>query len=114
MQAIKNSVQLLGHLGKDVEIRTFQSGIKKAQFSMATTERYKDNSGSWQERTQWHNIVAWGKTAELMASSLHKGSKVALSGKLEYRQYTGKDGVQRNVAEINATEFMTLREKKTA
>jgi single-strand DNA-binding protein len=114
MQAIKNSVQLLGHLGKDVEIRTFQSGIKKAQFSMATTERYKDNSGSWQERTQWHNIVAWGKTAELMASSLQKGSRVALSGKLEYRQYTSKDGLQRNVAEINATEFMTLREKKTA
>ena len=105
MQAIKNSVQLLGHLGKDVEIRTFQSGVKKAQFTMATTQRYKDDRGSWQERTQWHNIVAWGKTAELMA---------ALSGKLEYRQYTGKDGVQRQVAEINATEFMTLREKKVA
>ena len=114
MQAIKNSVQLLGHLGKDVEIRTFQSGVKKAQFSIATTERYRDSSGGWQERTQWHNIVAWGKTAELMASSLYKGARVALSGKLEYRQYTDKDGVQRNVAEINATEFMTIREKKTA
>ena len=108
MSILGNSVQLIGHLGKDVEIKTFNSGSKKASFSLATTEYYKNQKGETVKNTQWHNIVAWGNTAEAMQKSLTKGSKVAIHGVLSHRIYEDKAGVKRSLTEINTNEFYKI------
>ena len=96
-----NKAILIGHLGKDPEIRNFESGATLATFSMATTESYKDKTtGEKKEITEWHNIVLWRGLAEIAAKYLHKGDMVYIEGKIRTRSYE-KDGVTKYITEIN-------------
>ncbi len=113
MTSMRNSVQLIGHLGNDVELREFTNDRKMARFSLATNNYYKDKNGEKVKQTQWHNIVAWGKTAELMEQILKKGHEIALHGRLTYRSYEAKDGIKKYVTEIVVEEFIKLT-KSTA
>ena len=92
MNALKNRVQLIGNLGNDPEIVNLDGGSKLAKFSIATSESYKNAQGEKVEETQWHNIVAWGKTAEIVENYLAKGKQVAVDGKLVHRSYETKEG----------------------
>ena len=103
-----NKVTLIGNLGKDPELRYTSSGVAVATFSMATSESWKDPEGNAQERTQWHNIVAWRKLAEIVGEYLKKGSKIYLEGRLQYRNYDDKNGVKRYVTEIVMDEMVML------
>jgi single-strand DNA-binding protein len=97
-----NKVILLGRLGKDPELRSTQSGQRVATFSLATTERSKDKGGNSTEKTEWHNIVVWGKTAELAAKYLQKGRQVYLEGRIQTRKWQDKEGKDRYSTEIVA------------
>ena len=108
MKTLRNHVQLIGNLGKDVECVTFENDRKKASVSLATNEFYKDKKGELVQETQWHNLVAWGKTADLMASALKKGHEVAVAGKLAYRNYEDKDGNKRFISEVVVREFLRI------
>ncbi len=114
MSTLNNSVQLIGHLGKDVEIRTFDNGNVLGNVSLATNDRYKKKSGELVENTIWHRLVVRGKLAETMDSITRKGSQVAVKGSLVYRDYEDKAGVKKYVTEINVTEFVLLGKKATA
>ncbi len=102
MKKLRNNVRLIGRLGKDPEIRNLPSGKKVANFSLATSENYYNSNGDRVEETQWHNIVAWGKLAEIAGDYLQKGNEVALEGKLIHRKYEGSDGQMRYITEITA------------
>ena len=106
--SLKNSVQLIGNMRKDVVLTTFDNGNKKAALVLATNDYYTNNKGEKVKQTEWHNLIAWGKTAELMAESLNKGSEVAIQGKLTNRSYTDKDGITRYVTEIVVNEFFKI------
>lgn len=95
-----NKVILLGNLGKDPEIRVTESGRKVANFSLATTESYKDKNGERVDNTEWHNIVFWGPIAEVIEKYLRKGSQVYIEGKLRTRSYEDKEGVKKYVTEV--------------
>lgn len=109
-----NTVILVGNLGRTPEVKHTQASVPVATFSLATSESWKDKAtGDWQEKTQWHKIVCWDKIAE-QAGKLLKGSQVYVSGTLEYRKYTGKDGVEKEVAEIRAQRILGLGKKEAA
>ena len=108
MNAIKNKVQLIGNLGQDPEIVTLENGNKLAKFSIATNESYKNKEGEKVTETQWHNVVAWGKTAEIVENYLAKGKEVAVEGKLMHRTYETKDGEKRYVTEVRCNELLIL------
>ncbi|WP_047246600.1 single-stranded DNA-binding protein [Maribacter thermophilus] len=108
MNALKNKVQLIGNLGQDPEIITMENGTKLAKFSLATTESYKNAKGEKVDDTQWHNIVAWGKTAEIVETYLLKGKQVAVEGKLTHRSYETKEGEKRYITEIRCNELLML------
>ena len=108
MNALKNKVQLIGNLGNDPEIIAMENGSKLAKFSMATNESYKNANGERVTETQWHNIVAWGKTAEIAENYLVKGKEIAIEGKLTSRSYETKDGDKRYITEIRCTELLML------
>ena len=112
MNNLKNSVQLIGNLGKDVDLMTFDSGSSKASFSLATNDYYKNNKGEKMQETQWHNVIAWGKLAENMKSILSKGAQVVIRGKLVSRSYEDKKGEKKYVTEIVANEFVSLESKE--
>ena len=113
MNTLINNVHLIGNLGKNVELKNFDSGTKKASFSLATTESYKNQKGEYVKNTQWHNVIAWGRNAELIAKALEKGSKVAIQGTLNYRTYEAK-GETKYITEILVTDFMKMNaEAKT-
>jgi len=99
---------LIGNLGADVETRYTQNGVAVANFSMATTERWKDSEGNPQEATEWHRIVAFGRLAEICSEYLAKGSKVYIEGRLQTRKWEDKDGVTRYTTEIVAKEMKML------
>ncbi len=111
MNTLKNSVQLIGNLGKDIEYKELASGKKLAKFTLATNDYYKNASGEKVEETQWHNITAWGKIAENMDQILSKGETVALKGKLRYSQSEDKDGNKRYYTEVVANEFFKISKK---
>ena len=111
MTSVRNAVQLIGHLGKDVELLKFDSGKSKSTFSLATNEYYKNNKGEKETETQWHNIVAWGKVAENMDSMLAKGSEVLINGKIVTRNFKDKEGIDRRITEIVAHEFLVFGKK---
>jgi single-strand DNA-binding protein len=111
MNAIKNKVQLIGHLGNAPEIKTVGEGRKLASFSMATSETYKNAKGEKVTDTQWHQVCAWGKLAEIAEKYLFKGTEVAIEGKLVNKQYTDKQGVKRYSTEIQASELLVLTKK---
>ena len=92
MNNLKNSVRLIGNLGGNPEVKELQSGKKIAKLSLATSDKYKDSEGKLVNETQWHNLVAWGKTAEFAERYLEKGQEVAVEGKILNRSYTDKEG----------------------
>lgn len=102
-----NKVMLIGNLGKDPELKHTPSGVAVATFSIATSDTWKDKDGNAQEKTEWHNIVAWRKLAEICGEYLKKGKKVYIEGKLQTRNYE-KDGVKRYVTEIVADQLIML------
>lgn len=108
MNALRNKVQLIGRLGQDPEIRTLESGKKVAHFNLATNESYRNAEGTKIDETTWHSIVAWNGLAELSSKFLGKGREVCIEGRISYRSYTDKNGVQRNVTEIVATDMVML------
>jgi len=114
MYALKNKVQLIGNLGSNPEIRVTESGRKWARFSVATNETYRSAKGEKVTETQWHNLVAWGKVADIAEKYLSKGSEVAIEGKLINRNYVDKDGNKRYVTEVQINEVLMLGDKKSA
>ena len=112
MNALRNKVSLIGRLGAQPELVTFESGRTLARFSIATNESYKDKSGAWQDQTQWHNIIAWGKTANLVGKILSKGQEVIVQGRLVNKSYETKSGEKRYSTEIEMNEFLALGTKK--
>jgi len=108
MNNLKNKVQLIGNLGMNPEIKTLESGNKLVKFSIATNESYKNAKGEKIEDTQWHNLIAWGKTADIVEQYLQKGNEVAIEGKLNNRSYEDKDGNKRYVTEIVVNELLML------
>jgi len=111
MSTIKNHVQLIGNVGQEPTITNLESGKKVARFSVATNENYKDAKGEKQTDTNWHTVVAWGKTAEIVENYVVKGKEVGISGKLKTRTYTTEDGNQRYVTEVVANEILLLGSK---
>ena len=97
MNTLRNKVQLIGNLGNDPEIITLDSGKKLAKFSLATNEHYKDADGQKQTKTDWHNLVAWNKTAEIIENYVTKGKEIAIEGKLTSRSYETKKGDKRYI-----------------
>jgi len=103
-----NKVILIGNLGRDPELRYTQGGQAVANFTVATNERFSSKDGEKQERTEWHRIVAWGRTAELCAQYLSKGRSVYLEGRLQTREWEDKEGQKRRTTEIVATMVQFL------
>ncbi|MEE9440007.1 MAG: single-stranded DNA-binding protein [Saprospiraceae bacterium] len=108
MNTLKNSVQLIGNLGKDIELKEITNGTKVAHLTIATNDYYKNAKGETIQDTQWHNLVAWGKQAENMSKSLTKGSELAIKGKLMHRSYEDKEGVKRYTTEIKVNEWIKI------
>lgn len=108
MNTLKNRVQLIGNLGNDPEIITLDNGRKLAKISLATNESYKNDSGERVINTYWHNLVAWGKTAEIVEKYLEKGKEIAIEGKLTNRSYETKEGEKRYVTEVVVNEILML------
>ncbi|MFK7806181.1 MAG: single-stranded DNA-binding protein [Saprospiraceae bacterium] len=108
MTSLKNSVKLIGHLGADPEVKRLEGGKIVANLSLATSDSYKNARGEKVTNTQWHRIVAWGKTAEIVEKYTKKGTEIAIHGKLEYRNYEDKDGNTRYITEIRINEILLL------
>jgi len=108
MNSLRNKVQLIGNLGNDPEIINLESGKTLAKFSVATNESYKNASGEKITDTQWHNVVAWGKTAQIIEKYVTKGKEVAIEGKLTSRSYETKEGEKRYVTEVVCSELLML------
>jgi single-strand DNA-binding protein len=109
-----NKVILIGHLGKDPEVRHLEGGNSVANFTMATNEYYKDKQGTRVERTEWHNIAAWRNLAELAEKYLRKGHQVYVEGRIRTRQYQDKDNQTRYITEIIAEEITMLGNGRAA
>ncbi|HUI64336.1 MAG TPA: single-stranded DNA-binding protein [Bacteroidota bacterium] len=104
-----NRVMLIGNLGKDPELRFTSTGVPVATFTIATNESWKDQEGNMQERTEWHNIVAWRKLAEICGEWLKKGKKVYIEGRIQTRSYDDKNtGAKRYITEIVADNMIML------
>jgi len=108
MNTLRNKVQLIGNLGNDPEIINLDSGKKLAKFSLATNEYYKDADGQKQTKTEWHNLVAWNKTAELIENFVTKGKEIAIEGKLTNRSWDDKEGHKRYTTEVVVNEVLLL------
>ena len=109
-----NKVILIGNLGKDPEIRTTPQGTSLARFSVATTTTWKDASGAKQERTEWHDVVAWEKLAQICGEYLHKGKMVYVEGSLQTRSWEDQNGQKRYKTEIKATNVVMLGRRDSA
>lgn len=109
MNALRNKVQLIGNLGVNPEVKEFDGGKKLAKFSLATNENYKNAKGEKITDTQWHNLIAWGNTANYIEKFLKKGMEVAIDGKLINSNYTDKNGVKKYVTEIQINEVLILK-----
>ncbi len=103
-----NKAILIGNLGADPELRYTPGGQAVANFSMATTEKFKNKEGEQQERTEWHNIVCWSRTAEIANEYLKKGSPVYIEGRIQYRSYDDKEGIKRYRTDIVAQRLQLL------
>lgn len=111
MNNLRNKVQLIGHLGVDPEIKLFDSGKKKVNLSIATSEKYNNSNGDKIEQTQWHNVIGWEKIADVAEKYLHKGSEIAIDGKIQYRSYEDKNGDKKYITEILIHELLMLDKK---
>lgn len=108
MNALRNKVQLIGRLGQDPDIRMLDSGKKVAHFNIATNGSYRNAEGNRVDETTWHSIVAWNGLAELTSKYLKKGREVCIEGRISYRVYTDKNGQQKNVTEVVASDMVFL------
>ena len=108
MSTLKNQVQLIGHVGQDPEIKSFEGEKKLASLSIATKDSYKNEKGEKVEETQWHRISAWGKTAEIIEKYVTKGKEIAVQGKLTHRSYDDKNGDKKYVTEVVVSELVLL------
>lgn len=108
MNTLRNKVQLIGNLGNDPEIISLESGKKIAKFSIATNDTYKNAQGEKVVDTQWHNVVAWNKTAEIIEKYVEKGKEIAIEGRLTNRSYETKEGEKRYITEIVCNELLLL------
>lgn len=106
-----NKAIIIGNLGADPDIRYTQSNTAVANLSVATSERYKDKSGEWKERTEWHRVVAWDRKAEIAQEYMHKGSKIYVEGPIQTRSWEDKDGQKRYTTEIKAMVIRMLDSK---
>lgn len=112
MNALRNSVRLIGHLGDSPKVRKLDSGKTVANFSIATNEIYRDQKGEKQSETTWHRLVAWGKQAEIIESYVKKGSEIAIEGKLTNRSWDDKNGEKQYMTEILVNEVLLLDKMK--
>ncbi len=112
MNRINNKVNLIGNLGMDPEVKSLESGKTLARFSVATSSVYKNAQGEKVNEAQWHNVVAWGKTAEIAEKYLKKGSKVAIEGRLNNRQYETDGGEKKYITEVVVNELLMLNPKQ--
>ena len=108
MSTLRNKVQLIGNLGNQPEVITLESGKKLAKFSLATNESYRNSEGEKVTNTEWHNLIAWGKTAEIVEKYLSKGNEIAIEGKLTSRSYETKEGEKRYITEVVCNELLML------
>ncbi|MFD2517574.1 single-stranded DNA-binding protein [Salinimicrobium flavum] len=108
MNTLKNNVQLTGNVGRAPEILIFGSGKKMARFSIATRETYRNHLGEKVTDTHWHNIVAWGKMAEMVEKEVPKGLEIEIQGKLSSRSYEDKEGVKRHITEVVCRELQLI------
>lgn len=111
MSTIRNKVQLIGNVGQEPEIVNLESGKKVAKFSIATNESYTNGGGERKEDTQWHNIVVWGKTAELVEKYVNKGKQIGVEGRLTSRSWDDKNGAKRYITEVVCNELLLLGQK---
>lgn len=114
MNALKNKVQLIGRLGAKAELKSTAGGKSFTRISLATNESYKNAKGEKVEETLWHNVIAWGKTAEIIHKYTDKGSEIAIEGKLTNREYVSKDGQKKQVTEIQVNEVVLMGNKTPA
>lgn len=114
MNTLKNSVRLAGNLGNAPEIKTTEGGKKMARFALATNESYRNAKGEKVTETQWHNLVAWGKVAEIAEKLLQKGTEVTVDGKLVNRTYTDKQGEKKYITEVVVSELLVSGSKSKA
>lgn len=108
MSTLKNKVQLIGHVGGEPIMTNLESGKNVIRLSLATNEHYKNAEGEKQSDTNWHNLVAWGKTADIIEKYVTKGKEIAVEGKLTSRSYEDKDGIKRYVTEVVVNEILLL------
>lgn len=108
MNALRNKVQLIGHVGQEPEIKTLEGGKKVANITIATNEVYYKENGDKVENTEWHKVVAWGKTAEIIEKYVTKGKEIAIEGKLTHRSYDDKNGEKRYITEVVANELLLI------
>lgn len=111
MNTLRNKVQLIGNLGANPEIRSFDNGKTVARFSLATSDSYQDANGKKISETQWHNLVAWGGLAKIIEKYLTKGSEVAVEGKLTHRTYEDKDGNKKYFTEVVLHDMVMLNNR---
>ena len=112
MNALKNKVQLIGHLGSKIDLKNLDSGKSVGNVSLATSEVHKNQKGERVEETTWHNLVIWDKAAETLAKFTDKGSEIAVEGRLTNRSYTDKNGDKKLVTEIVVNDFLLLDKKQ--
>jgi len=103
-----NKVILVGNLGKDAELRYTAGGSPVATVRLATTDRFKDKDGQWQDQTEWHSVVIWGKTAESLAEYLRKGKQIYVEGRLQTRAWDDREGKKRYTTEVKADRVVLL------
>ena len=108
MNAMKNTVQLIGHVGQEPEIKNFDGGKKVANITIATNDVYYKENGDKVEKTEWHKVKAWGKVAEIIEKYVTKGKEICIEGKLTYSDYLDKNGEKRYVTEIVANDILLL------
>ncbi len=108
MSGSLNKVLLIGNLGRDPELKMTTTGQPVARFSIATTETWKDKAGEKQSKTEWHNIVVWGKQAEIAEKWLKKGKQVLIEGRIQYREYQDQQGVKKTACDIRCDNFQML------
>jgi single-strand DNA-binding protein len=108
MNTMKNKVQLIGNVGNDPEIKTFDGGKKVVNFTLATNESYKNDKGEKVEQTEWHRVSAWGNTADIIEKFVTKGKEIAIEGKLTHRSYDDKNGEKRYITEVVASDVLLL------
>lgn len=112
MKNLINSVRLSGYVGADPEVKTFENGGKMVKVRLATNEPFKNKAGEYEDRTNWHSLVFWTNLAEKAEKICTKGERIAIEGRIQYRDYKDKNGVQRHSTDIEVNEIMHIGEKK--